>query len=849
MLDDKSLVKEILEQDLDDNNLEAANDWFEIGHTHYKLGYYEKSQEYILKSITIFESFDDFLGMARCNNILGAVYKKWGLYDNALKKHFEALELLKSVDSPSEIARSYNNVGNVFRKLKKYDLALTNLYKSLSIKEEIGDYEGMSYSYNNLGHVYQRLGRLVEAEDYINKALNINFGDDNKRGKSYSLSYLGELKIEMGETERALELLDQAIVLKEEIGDFYGIARVLHFIGIAYFKSRDYAKAEKYFFESITKSKQEKINELIYKSYESLYELYEEQADYKKALKYFKIFKKVQAKMFNEDINKKITEVQVSSETAEIKKQSEMYRRQNVEIKQQNNELVEANKQREKIETELLEYRKKCHEQTNFFQEILHNSRNVIYRYDEKQKKYDYISEYASQVIGLPIATQKSMVENTRIFIHPDDLTAINKKWAVARQKRDTLVSLEYDYRKKNQQGVYVWLREYTLISVDKNGDFNYRLGIVYCIDEEKKQAFRLAENRRMFRELICSLPFSCLVYENEQAWFANQLFYQQRGLATDINIAAQKEILTELIHPDDRSGYIMAVRDSAASAHSTRTISTRIINQATTRYQRYITQVICLRGDYNNIQIVIDTPDSVASQQTSMQIMANIAHEIKTPLHGIIGFSDVLMHNDLSSENTQHVVQITNAAKTLSQLVDSALEMSMFDFESQNITLATLNPEDIKKELIHLWTKICLEKKLDFSVDFKIDYSQVRGDYLHLLQVLNNLIDNAIKYTEAGSISIQMHQKKLANSSVCVNIFSVEDTGIGIAEDSLDDIFQRFVQESTTFCRNYSGAGLGLTICKNIVDLMGGEMQVKSKKGKGSTFIVSIPLQIIAET
>lgn len=234
-------------------------------------------------------------------------------------------------------------------------------------------------------------------------------------------------------------------------------------------------------------------------------------------------------------------------------------------------------------------------------------------------------------------------------------------------------------------------------------------------------------------------------------------------------------------------------------------------------------------------------------SLETRKLFLANISHEIRTPINAISGMSGILADTDISDTQKQYVNAIQSSSKSLMVIVNDILDMSKL--ESGKFS-ADFIPFDIRSVVDPLYTSYLLrtdEKGIAFSIDYPEEMPKwVFGDPTRLGQILNNLISNAIKFTDKGKVSLKItFQKKGKINEFC---FKVSDTGIGIDQEKLKTIFEFFSQEDNTITRRYGGTGLGLAISKSIAELLGGEINVESEKNVGSTFKFCLSMPEAAE-
>jgi PAS domain S-box-containing protein len=465
--------------------------------------------------------------------------------------------------------------------------------------------------------------------------------------------------------------------------------------------------------------------------------------------------------------------------------------------------------------------------------------------------KYLYASPASRRLLGYE--PEELIGRSAYDFFHPADLAAIQVSHSTIIEMP---VVYTVAYRIRRKDGEYVWFETTSRTVRDPDtGEVEQITAISRDITERKAAEDALRHSEERFRALAHAAYEAVVIHEQGEVLEVNPAFTRLSGYAPEEIVGRS---IFDLLTPVSRRNM-----EENAARDGEDTIEVQLIRKDGTLvdlegaarsmpYQARTVRVVALHDvtEQKRIEDELRRARAAAEAATEAksEFLANMSHEIRTPLNAIIGTTGLLLDIGLTPEQQEFAESARRSSDALLVIINDILDFSKI--EAGKLELET-RPFDLRQ---------CIESALDLvarrasakglETEIFIDEavpSVVVGDVTRLRQVLTNLLDNAVKFTRAGGITVRVTSQH--PNSDCHNLhFSVRDTGVGIPADRMDRLFQSFSQVDASTTRQHGGTGLGLAICRNLVEMMGGRIWVESQPANGSTFHFTMSVEAADE-
>jgi PAS domain S-box-containing protein len=462
--------------------------------------------------------------------------------------------------------------------------------------------------------------------------------------------------------------------------------------------------------------------------------------------------------------------------------------------------------------------------------------------------------------------------------LHPDDLSAVNAELARCIGAREVFAG---EFRVVWPDGSVHWIASTGQFEFGADGRPSRMRGTVRETTERKRTEEILQESEIRYRFLFEHNPMPMLIYERGtlQMLAVNEAFLQHYGYRpeealalrlTDLYPEEEKAKIVELItrlyghanvgewrHRKHDGSFITIVASSHDLEYQGRSARVAVMTDITER-KRAEEELQAIRGSLEQrvrmrtAELAVAKERAESADQLKSAFLATMSHELRTPLNSIIGFTGIMLQGlagGLNAEQTKQLGMVQSSARHLLALINDVLDISKIEAGQLEIHAEEFDLRASLEKVALLVKPLADKKGLALRVALSPDVEQAVSDRLRVEQVLLNLLNNAVKFTERGEVTLEArlikgyvyHNQGTPRTAVRLD---VTDTGIGIKPEDMEKIFQPFRQIDSGLTRQHEGTGLGLTICRRLADLLGGEISARSTWGEGSVFTFILPLK-----
>lgn len=491
------------------------------------------------------------------------------------------------------------------------------------------------------------------------------------------------------------------------------------------------------------------------------------------------------------------------------------------------------------------------------YRKLIDDARVVMYTSDIRGT-FRFITERVFKLTGY--SKEGLLGQNYSMLVAPESLTEVSAHYRRQIELGIPETELEFPIVLKN--GSRLWVEQRAiLLSDEQNRPTGFQC-IVKDIDDKKRLQIEKQEEEKkrteyqiMLQAILDNSPSMIFVKDTESRYqIVNKKFEEVVGLNSNDIIGKDDTYLNtsdaaQKYHQDDH--WVITHRAVTKINHPVNTPDGQrdymFIKFPIPAKDGIVSYVCCIATDVteqreHERELEEAREKAEKAEKAQEQFLASISHEIRNPLNGIIGMNNLMSSTTLNNEQQEFVAGIAESARTLLLLINDLLDIA-------KIKAGKLDLEDVRFSLKEVITKSLFslqwhadEKGLDMQVVTDPCLPPILiGDPLRLSQVVYNLITNAIKFTDKGYVKLTTTVEKKDEHTAWIK-FKVEDSGIGIPADKISSLFKDFVQASRDTVRKYGGTGLGLAITDKLVKMQGGQVEVASEEGKGSTFTIVIP-------
>jgi PAS domain S-box-containing protein len=513
--------------------------------------------------------------------------------------------------------------------------------------------------------------------------------------------------------------------------------------------------------------------------------------------------------------------------------------------------------------TELKETQRKLLEWEERYRKSLDASGAAIWEWDIKNDVVNVTSSFLKLFGLLEVKEPTLSFKKLALLMHPDDLAEMEKEIAAHFKGEKPKMEVEYRQRRPDTNEYEWYYYVGSVIERDEKGAPVKALGYSTSIQQRKEAELQVKERSLMMKVVVDAAEVALWEWNIvADRVIAGDDFAALLGYKSFSELPEKYSEQVKMVHPDDLQLLQQNIEKHFNGSSPMLDLEYRVHLNASDQYTwvnakgRIIEwdsqgKPIRAAGIIHNIQERKESELALArakqlaeaSVKAKRKFLANISHELRTPLHAINGLGKQLQQTNLNEQQSSYIKMMNESGEGLLAIINDLLDYSKIEEGKLTLQSITFNPSTVFYSVFNLFELQAFSKKLHFKID-TIDASlnnHYKGDPIRIRQALMNIISNAIKFTQKGSVTLN-YKLETKDETTWLN-FICSDTGIGMSEEMKRRLFEDFVQEDDSFHRKYGGSGLGLSITKELLGLMGGFINIESVKDKGTTVTLRIPL------
>lgn len=747
---------------------------------------------YLLEAIRLCDSTSSYSKLIDASYSLGAYYykrynyvKSLDILSSLIDKHIDRIEEKTKADI-------YHILGLNHIRFENYDRSLFYIQKALYYYESINDKSEIAEIHKNIGNIYLFLDNDNLALQEYQKALLLFLELNDQEGIAMCYNNLGMIFSNMGNLQKSLEYFNKSLEIKKSLKNLSAYANTLGNIGDAYIKSGNPDKAIEYFYQALEIMLEINNPNGLSEVYNYLGDAFIKKGDYNKSFEYLNKGKAISEK---NNLQQRLTQYYKLLSDAYFGTGNYKEAFVNYKIYSQIKDSIFLALNNQKI----ADYK------------LVYENLRISSEINEQEKKLEKQRGQLFFTLFVLVITIAFIV----ILIRQNNL--IRKK---GKKIQNINAELDERVRKKTAE-----LR-ITQFSVDLAADaimWMKKDGKFFYVNEAACSLLSYSKP-----ELEKMSVFDIVPEFTEEIWheYWNQL---KKNRTYVIQLYYRTKMGSEI--PVETAFNFREYEGEEYNFTFSRNISERKIAEEKLK----------------NAKERAERSDKLKSA-----FLANMSHEIRTPMNAITGFTNLLIDKNISQEDKEEISELIKlSSNDLLNLINDIIDISKIEADELTISKSLYYINDILTDMYKLYQQDINVKhknlKINLTVSSDSDRIAIYTDHARFRQIMNNLLNNAIKFTDTGEITFGYNLVTAGNRKL-VKIF-VKDTGIGIAKENLESIFDRFTRLNDERKKVYKGTGLGLSISKKLVQMLGGEINVESEEGIGSVFYFTLPYQEISKS